>query len=204
IKGASWRNVGFDQTDDHPVICVSWTDAAEFCKWLGGKAGRTVRLPTEAQWEYACRAGSTTAWSWGDDPDAGKGHCNAADRTGKAKFRSWGIFKWEDGWVFTAPVGKYKPNAFGLHDMHGNVWEWCRDWYRKDYSTAGKLDTKGPYSGALRVVRGGSWLSPPDRCRSAFRTASDPMGSYCDFIIGFRVVADTAPRAEADKAGKRP
>ena len=103
--------------------------------------------------------------------------------------------------MFTSPVGTYKANAFGLHDMHGNVWEWCRDWYRKDYSTAGKLETKGRYSGALRVVRGGSWLSPPDRCRSAFRTASDPTGSYCDFIVGFRVVVD-APRAKgSEEAG---
>ena len=197
IKGASWKNVGFDQTDDHPVICVSWNDATAFCNWLSRRAGRTVRLPTEAQWEYACRAGTTTAWSWGDDSAKGKGRCNAADKTGRARFRSWRIFPWEDGYVFTSPVGTFKPNEYGLHDMHGNVWEWCRDWYRKSYATAGKVEAKGRYGDGPRVVRGGSWLSPPERCRSAFRTACGPMGFYCDFIIGFRVVADVVPAAKA-------
>ena len=189
IQGASWRNVGFQQTDEHPVVCVSWSDATAFCKWLSGKAGRAIRLPTETQWEYACRAGSTTAWSWGDKPADGKGHCNAADQTGKAGFRTWRAFSWKDGYVFTSPVGTFKANAFGLCDMHGNVWEWCRDAYRKDYSTDGAVKAT-VQAGVLRAVRGGSWLSPPSRCRSAFRAGSKPMGSYCDFILGFRVAAD--------------
>ena len=190
VKGASWRNVGFEQTDGHPVICVSWNDALAFCEWLSTKTGRSVRLPTEAEWEYACRAGGRTAYSWGNDPNGGKGWCNAADKTGKKEFRGWKTFGWEDGHVFTAPAGAFKANAFGLHDTHGNVWEWCSDWYARNYADAKTVDPRGPASGTLRVVRGGSWLSDPPRCRSAFRCGSPPLGSYCDFIVGFRVVAD--------------
>ena len=199
IKGASWRKVGFDQTDDHPVICVSFGDAVAFCKWLGAKTGRSVRLPTEAEWEYACRAGSEEAYSWGGEREAGKGRCNAADLTGKKKFRRWHTFRWEDGYVFTAPVGRYKPNAFGLHDMHGNVWEWCGDWFAGNYAQAGKVDPKGPAAGKQRVVRGGSWLSSPNRVRCAFRGKCGEMGFYCDYIIGFRVVVDL-PAAGAKRS----
>jgi formylglycine-generating enzyme required for sulfatase activity len=182
---------------------VSWNDAQAFCTWLAKRTGRTIRLPTEAQWEYACRAGSTTHWSWGDDPAGGKGKCNAADKTGKARFRRWRVFNWADGHVFTCPVGTYQPNAFGLYDMHGNVWEWCRDWYRRSYASAGQTDPKGRYadrSGPPRVVRGGSWMSTPGRCRSASRAACGPLGSPCDFIIGFRVAADAKPAPNAPGA----
>jgi len=195
VKGASWRKPGFEQDGNHPVVCVSWPDAGAFCAWLGKRTRRTVRLPTETQWEYACRAGTTTHWWWGDDPAAGQGTCNVADKTAKARFRGWRIFKWEDGHVFTAPVGSYRPNAFGLHDMHGNVWEWCRDGYRKSYTSAGKPATDGRYadrSGPPRVIRGGSWMSTPGRSRSASRTGCGPLGSYCDFIVGFRVAVPLA------------
>ena len=166
----------------------------------------TVRLPTETQWEYACRAGSATHWWWGDAPAGGAGKCNAADKTGKARFRKWHIFEWEDGCVFTAPVGSYRPNAFGLYDMHGNVWEWCRDWYRPNYAQAGAPTAERSYadkSGPPRVVRGGSWLSSPGRCRSAARESCGPMGSFCDFIVGFRVAVDAAP-AGAPGAARAP
>ena len=196
VNGASWKNVGFAQTDDHPVICVSWYDAAAFCRWLDQKTGRTARLPTEAEWEYACRAGTKTAYAWGDDLNAGKGWCNAADLTGRKRFRGWTTFAWEDGYVFTSPVGRFKANAFGLHDMHGNAWEWCGDWYAKNYDRAGGVDPRGPASGTLRAVRGGSWMSSPSRCRSAFRAGSAPPGSYCDLIVGFRVVVEV-PRPTA-------
>ena len=190
VKGATWRKVGFDQTDDHPVACVGWEDATAFCTWLGAKSRRTVRLPTEAEWEYACRAGTTTAWAWGDRRDDGKGWCNAADLTAKKAHKSWRAFGFEDGFLFTAPVGRYKANAWGLHDMHGNVAEWCLDRYAKSHARLPAVDPRGPEAGTKRVVRGGSWLSSPHRVRSAFRAAAEPMGFFCDFILGFRVVAE--------------
>ena len=190
IKGASWRKVGHEQTDDHPVVCVTWSDAVAFCKWLGGKTGRTVRLPTEAEWEYACRAGKQTIFSWGDTLAEGKGVCNVADQTAKKQFRRWNVFPWEDGYVFTAPVGSFKPNAFGLYDMHGNVWEWCSDWYGRDYSKAGKVDPTGPETGRYRVIRGGSWMSSAPVVRSAYRRKCDMRGFFCDNIVGIRVVVE--------------
>ena len=128
----SWRDAGFEQTDEYPVVNVSWNDAVAFCKWLSGKEGKAYRLPTEAEWEYSCRAGTTTRYYSGDDPETLAKVGNVADATFKAKFpnRKYAI-KASDGYVFTAPVGKFKPNAFGLYDMHGNVLQWCAGLVRR-------------------------------------------------------------------------
>jgi len=128
VDGASWKKVGFEQTDDHPVVCVSFDDTIAFCRWLTEKTGHKILLPTEAQYEYAARAGTTTIFPWGDNWEDGKGWANAADETGRKRFRGWRTFPWEDGHVFTAPVATYRANAFGLHDMTANVWEWTADW----------------------------------------------------------------------------
>jgi sulfatase modifying factor 1 len=188
--GASWKKPGFDQEDDHPVVCVSWHDAVAFCAWLIQKSGRRARLPTEARWEYACRAGTLTAYPWGDDPEEGKGWCNAEDQAARARFPHGTAFSWDDGYVFTSPVGKFKANAFGLHDMTGNVWQWCADWYDKDYlKTQGfRQDPAGPSAGTCRVTRGGSWSSAPPYCRSAARRKEPPALRLN--ITGFRVVVD--------------
>ena len=145
----SWRNAGFEQTDEHPVVNVSWNDAVEFCKWLSRKEGKTYRLPTEAEWEYACRAGTTTRYYSGDDPETLAKVGNVADAAAKAKFPDWTwTIKANDGYVFTAPVGKFKPNAFGLYDMHGNAWQWCADWYGAEYYAKSPADDPtGPDSG---------------------------------------------------------
>ena len=130
----SWRNVGFEQTDEHPVVNVSWNDAKAFCEWLSKKENQTYRLPTEAEWEYACRAGTTTRYSSGDDPETLAKVGNVADATAKAKFPDWTwTIKASDGYVFTSPVGSFQPNANGLYDMHGNAWQWCADWYGAEY-----------------------------------------------------------------------
>ncbi len=119
-----WRNAGFEQTDEHPAVNVSWNDAAAYCKWLCRKEGNAYRLPTEAEWEYACRAGTTTRYASGDDPETLAKVGNVADAAAKAKFPGWTwTIKANDGYVFTAPVGRFKPNAFGLYDMHGNAWQ---------------------------------------------------------------------------------
>ena len=183
----SWRNAGFEQTDEHPVVNVSWNDAVAFCEWLSKKEKKTYRLPTEAEWEYACRAGTTTRYSSGDDPETLAKVGNVADATAKAKFPDWtGTIKASDGYVFTSPVGSFQPNAFGLHDMHGNAWQWCSDWYGdKDYSTSPTDDPTGPDSGDLRVLRGGSWTLGPSVARSAKRGRDTPVSR--DNLVGFRV-----------------
>ena len=122
----SWRNAGFKQTDEHPVVDVDWDDAAAFCKWLSKKESKTYRLPTEAEWEYACRAGTTTRYYSGDDPESLAKVGNVADAAFKAEYPYMAAIKASDGYVYTAPVGSFKPNAFGLYDMHGNVCQMCR------------------------------------------------------------------------------
>ncbi len=183
----SWRSSGFEQTDDHPVIDVSWNDAVAFCKWLSRKEDKTYRLPTEAEWEYACRAGTTTRYFSGDDPQTLAEVGNVADASFKARFPgSRYTLKAKDGFIFTAPVASFKPNAFGLYDMHGNAWQWCSDRYGpKGYTPAAKDDPPGPISGDLRVLRGGSWVDGPIYTRSAKRSGLTP-GNRSDFT-GFRV-----------------
>jgi formylglycine-generating enzyme required for sulfatase activity len=177
VNGRSWRNPSFDQKGDHPVVQISWNDAQAFCKWLSKKSGKTVGLPTEAQWEYACRAGTTTAYPWGDNPDDGKGWANCADQSLKKKLPNappdWTFFSWDDGFVFTSPVASFKPNAFGLYDMVGNAWEWCQDRYG-DYEKGAATDPTGADTGGLRVLRGGCWRADPAFCRSAYRRWNIP------------------------------
>lgn len=131
---------GFVQTDEHPVVCVSWNDAAEFCRWMSGREGRSYRLPTEAEWEYACRAGSTARYSFGDDPLELRRYGNVADEslrsvwkiklpTGETLDAPPYALAFDDGVPFTAEVGRFEPNAWKLYDLHGNGGEWCLDWY---------------------------------------------------------------------------
>ena len=187
VNGCSWRNPTFDQKGDHPVVQVSWNDAKAFCDWLSKKSGKTVVLPTEAQWEYACRAGTKTAYPWGDNPDDGKSWANCSDQSLKKKIPNevgWAFFSWDDGYVFTSPVGSFKANAFGLYDMIGNALQWCQDRYG-DYEKGAATDPTGADTGGPRVLRGGSWLNNPWYCRSARRLRLNP--DYPDVINGFRV-----------------
>jgi formylglycine-generating enzyme required for sulfatase activity len=171
-------------TANHPVEQVSWEDAVEFCQRLSAlpeekKAGRVYRLPTEAEWEYACRAGSQMAYSFGSDE------------------KSLVNFGWYDSNSkgMTHAVGLKKANAWGLYDMHGNVWEWCADWYGENHNlmydrwrrkrSVTVTDPRGPEAGSLRVNRGGSWLNDAVNCRSAIRNRCDP--SLRIDHLGFRV-----------------
>ena len=183
----SWRNAGFEQTDKHPVVNVSWNDTVAFCKWLSKKEGKTYRLPTEAEWEYACRAGTTTRYYIGDDAETLAKVGNVANAAARTQFPDCKYaLKASDGYVFTAPVGKFKPNAFGLYDMHGNAWQWCADWYDAEYYAASPADDPtGPDSGNVRVLRGGSWISGPENTRSAIRNWFAPDDRYGR--TGFRV-----------------
>jgi len=185
----NWKNPGFEQTDNHPVVDVSWRDAKAFCEWLSEKEKKTYRLPTEAEWEYACRAGTKTAYSFGDDPQDLLTTGNAADATARQTFKAWSLgIKGKDSYAYSAPVGQFKPNRFGLYDMHGNVWEWCEDWYDPTgYSGQRQTDPKGPASGERRVHRGGGWSSAPERCRSASRIGRHH-STYRGCYLGFRIV----------------
>lgn len=186
MDGCSWRHPSFKQEGNHPVLHVSWNDAKAFCKWLSKKTGKTVSLPTEAQWEYACRAGTKTVYPWGDNPDDGKGWANCRDKS-CVKALPYALalsFKWDDGFVFTSPAGSFKANAFGLHDMIGNAQQWCEDRYG-NYGTDATTDPTGPDTGRARVLRGGSWLAVPS-CGSARRSSDYPQSR--DDQIGFRVV----------------
>ncbi|MCX7046051.1 MAG: formylglycine-generating enzyme family protein [Candidatus Sumerlaeota bacterium] len=183
-EGFSWRNLGFIQTDTHPVVNVSWNDAKAFCDWMSGKTGKAYQLPTEAQWEYACRAGTKTLYPWGGDEDGGKGRCNAADQSVSRQFPDRNGFSWDDSYVFTSPVKNFKPNAWGLYDMPGNASEWCADWYGY-YDSGRQRNPTGPVSGEYRVVRGGSWFTLAVGCRSAARSWTRPFARQDR--IGFRV-----------------
>jgi formylglycine-generating enzyme len=199
----NWQNPGFPQTDDHPVLNVTWNDATEFCKWLSTKEGKTYRLPSEAEWEYACRAGTNTRYNNGDNPAALARVANIGDDRGRTTFphvQELDIPK--DGPVkFTVPVGKFPPNRFGLCDMHGNVWEWCSDWYAADFYARSPVDDPaGPESGSKRVRRGGAWHSFPLWVRAAFRNWNRP-DSRC-VNLGFRVLCGTGILPEAGKHGQ--
>lgn len=192
IDGLSWRDPGFPQGDNHPAVCVSCADALAFCRWLGQTERRAYRLPTEAEWEYACRAGTTTAYAWGDDPFDKLARANAADAAWTGRVPDSIGFPWFDAYVFTSPVAAFPANAWGLFDMYGNVSEWCADVYARYADGGDQVDPTGPGaiagSGAPRVLRGGSFAAPPSDCRAAHRNASKPDASYV--TVGFRVVLE--------------
>jgi len=171
---------------DQPTVYVNWRDAQAFCKWLSTKTGRHYRLPTEAEWEFAARAHSTTPYPWGDSPRAACDFANVADQSASAIWHDWPTIRCNDGHAVTASVGSYATNAFGLCDMIGNVWEWCSDWYCPDYDArADKSDPKGPPTGAGPVIRGGSWSTGPRRIRSATRSHASLNDRHSR--IGFRI-----------------
>lgn len=197
LKTRSWRNPGYVQSDQHPAVCVSYGDAQRYVQWLSKKTGKSYRLPTEAEWEYAARAGTTTARFWGDGRDQACEFADVADLTGAGALR-WNkhnkeqVFQCRDGFAYTAPVGSFRPNAFGLYDMLGNVFQWTEDCYHDSYNGApsdGSAWTSGKCEG--RVQRGGSWSNGPRSTRSADRNGSPP--AYRNVDIGFRVARTLAP-----------
>ncbi len=191
----SWRNPGFVQTDDDPVVNVTWHDAVAMAQWLSRIEGRTYRLPTEAEWEYACKAGGHTRYQHGDDPNRLGEVANVFDASAAPHWPEWQRFAipMSDGYAFTAPVARYPANAFGLHDMHGNVWEWTADWHDDAYyAQSPQRDPQGPTTGTVRVRRGGSWHTWPFYARCAYRNWNAPTTRYT--LVGFRLVMDAAPR----------
>lgn len=166
--------------DELPVDTVSWDDARAFCGKASAQAGVTVRLPTEAEWEYGCRAGTTTHFHWGDVPDAKRMNYDGT--------RTWNGSKKGKYRQTTTAAGTFGANPWGLVDLHGNVWEWCADLYDEGfYGRSPEMDPAcGDSAQTFRVLRGGSWGSYPQSCRAAFRFRSVPV--YRIDVVGFRVV----------------
>jgi len=171
-SSGSWSGKNLNG-DSQPAVRVSWNEAKEYCDWLSRLSGDTYALPSEAQWEYACRAGSTTEYFWGNRWNKIYGNTDIVG----------------DGYDVAAPVGRFRANTFGLHDMSGNVREWCSDWYSKDFyskSSATSRNPQGPSRGTSRVMRSGSWSHDPRLSRSASRLWGKP--DYTSLGLGFRVV----------------
>jgi formylglycine-generating enzyme required for sulfatase activity len=201
VMGLSWRQPGIPQEETHPVVAVSWNDAVAFCKWLSEREGKIYRLPTEAEWEFACRAGTTTAWSVGDNEQGLRVAANIADESYRQKHPGAVVAPWNDGFAYTAPVGSFQPNAFGLYDMLGNVWERCQDWWdAKYYDRSPVSDPQGPDSpvphpiyGGCRVARGGAYDLGPYACRSGWHKGADLPANATQYT-GFRVVCECGRR----------
>ena len=173
--------------NNQPAVYMNWDEARNYTSWISRESGMKIRLPTEAEWEYAARGGTTTARFWGDDPDSACRYANVGDLTAQRKWPDWNVHNCDDGYIVTAPVGSFKPNPFGLYDMQGNVWEWCGDWYDEDYySSSPDNNPQGVPSGSDRVFRGGSWHSRPGVVRVAYRYGDSRDTRKND--LGFRLV----------------
>jgi formylglycine-generating enzyme required for sulfatase activity len=188
-KGRSWRNPGYSQGGDHPAVCLNWNDAVAYVEWLGRKTGKPYRLLTEAEWEYAARAGSTTRYSFGNDAIEMCHYGNGADQTARSRSAAASgstIVECRDGFATTAPAGSFAANEFGLQDMHGNAWQWTADCYHQNYDGA-PADGAAWISGdcSRHVVRGGSWDISPRSLRSALRGRA--ASASREFDQGFRV-----------------
>jgi formylglycine-generating enzyme required for sulfatase activity len=174
--------------DNQPVTNVSWFDAVAYAQWLSTKSGRTYRLPTEAEWEYAARAGNGGRNFWGDDPAEACRHANGADITAKRQWPDWAVTNCNDKHKVAAPVGSFRPNAYGLYDIMGNAWEWTNDWYDETYyNNSPKVNPRGPESGSLKVPRGGGWPNASECVRVSDRNGFPP--EFYILFLGFRLVS---------------
>lgn len=175
----TWKNPGVIQTAEHPVVCVTIADVRAFCEWLSRVERKRYRLPTEAEWEYACRAGTTTPFHFGESVTTEQANFNGTTtyaREPKGASRGG-----------TVSAGVFPPNPWGLHDMIGNVWEWCSDRYSR-YPQGAVTDPKGGASGDVYLTRGGSWANAPEYCRSAYRFGARQDQRFS--ALGFRVVLE--------------
>ena len=189
-----WRYPGFGQGGSHPVACVSWDDAQAYVAWLSEQTGKAYRLPSESEWEYAARAGTATARHWGEGESGQCRHANGADPSVKERYSNWPVpvSSCRDGHVHTAPVGSFRANGWGLHDMLGNAWEWTEDCWNGSYAGAPSDGSAwGHGNCAERVLRGGSWDLDPSTLRAAYRNRkSTGIRLHGN---GFRVARTLAP-----------
>jgi formylglycine-generating enzyme required for sulfatase activity len=204
---ASWIHLGFAQDDSHPVVCVSWNDAHDYVLWLSERSGHKYRLLTEAEWEYAARAGTTTAYPWGSTASHEYANYGGDDHAG------YGVASGRDKWLNTSPAGSFPPNAFGLFDMHGNVMQWVEDCFSSTYAGLpadgsaytvatpikvtgyfASIVKNGESSCSYRMLRGGDWGDTPAMIRSASRNQAPAQGktleTYRSSGLGIRVARD--------------
>jgi formylglycine-generating enzyme required for sulfatase activity len=187
----SWKFPGFEQGEDHPVVNVSWHDAVAFCEWLSNETGDTYRLPREAEWEYACRGGTITAFWNGNELEQVTRVANVKDESVRDRFMNpdGEYEKGRDGFVFTSPVGSYPSNSFGLYDTHGNVQEWCRDYYHEEFfRRAAEDDPENNQPCDRRTLRGGTFKYAAGDSRSASRRGGLENDGAC-YCQGFRVLS---------------
>ena len=190
IAEHNWKNPGYPQREDAPVVCVSWSDASAYAAWLSKKTGRSYRIPSAVEFEYASRAGSSTPWFWGTDPAQACDYANIGDRTLADRYPKRPSFPCDDGYLYTAPVKRFKPNAFGLYDMVGNAWEWANDCFVSNLDTmptTGASDKGTEEECTFRTPKGGSWISGISWSRAAVRSRDG--ADYKSFMLGFRVAA---------------
>jgi formylglycine-generating enzyme required for sulfatase activity len=194
VETRTWRDPGFPQRDDHPVVCVSWDEGQAFADWLSARTGQTYRFLSEAEFEYLTRAGTTFAYPWGADGENFCAYANGFDRTAARGHTDWGTPACDDGYAFTAPVDRFAPNGFGLHGMTGNAFQWVEDCF-----------VPGGYAGApadgtarqadpckARAIRGGSWANGPRGLRAAMRDRDPPGSRYAN--ISIRLVREIKAR----------
>jgi formylglycine-generating enzyme required for sulfatase activity len=186
---AGWENPGFVQTGSHPVTCVSWDDAKAYAGWLSKTTGHRYRLPSAAEWEYAARAGGEAVRPWSSDGSGACANANVADQRAARRYPGWLVFGCDDGYVYTAPVGSFKANSFGLNDMLGNVFQWTEDCWHAGYGGA-PVDGSARVDGdcAVRELRGGSWFSSPDYVRANYRNHF--AANYRTSSVGIRLVRE--------------
>ena len=199
-RARNWQNPGRprEAKDDYPVSCVSWNDAKAYVQWLAHRTGKSYRLPSEAEWEYAARAGSNALRPWGDAATDGCDFANVYDLASREAYAfGWEPVRCRDGYPDVAPVGALRANAFGLYDMIGNVAEWVEDCATDSYVGRPRDARAWVWGGGCdrRIQRGGSWVSPAERARSAFRDSGEAT-ERSDYV-GFRVALDLDGRAEA-------
>jgi len=186
---SSWKSPGFPQTGTHPVTCVSWDDAQAYARWLSGKTGHQYRLPSASEWEYAARSGGEAVLPWGANAAAACANANVADASAAQRYPGWTVFACNDGYVYTAPVGSFKANSFGLNDMLGNVFQWTEDCWQADYVGA-PVDGSALNTGECseHELRGGSWFSTPAYVRANYRNHF--AAGYRTSSVGIRLVKE--------------
>ncbi len=179
-EGADWKNPGFHQDSNHPVVQVSWNDAIAYIEWLNSRTGKRYRLPTEAEWEYAARnGGKKQKYSWGNNN-------KAEDSLNQQHYQKFQILDGDDRYVYTSPIGSFEASGLGLYDMTGNVSEWCSDWYGEYYyAKSSKHNPQGPSIGDTRVLRGGSCHCEPRFARTSLRLTRAQYYRY--YYLGFRL-----------------